>query len=172
MKFTAALGLMAATAMADGAIPAIEFIDGFIIGALNEQGVASVETCVADFTPLVVDMTIAVHDFQEGSYRAIADGIYQLGQFISQVGVIMGDCALVSDEDVATLKAMGETFLHPVQLIMDAEKNVYVNHTEIYHDLVNAGDLMEAEEYEQAGEMYGTIVATVFWGTPTLTIHQ
>ena len=83
----------------------------------------------------------------------------------------MGDCALVSDEDVATLKAMGETFLHPGQLIMDAEKNVYVNHTEIYHDLVNAGDLMEADKYEQAGEMYGTIVATVFWGTPTLTIH-
>ena len=92
----------------------IELIDGFLIGALDVEHVDGLDTCVKDFNPLVTDMITAVQDFEDGSYYKIADGIYQLGQFISQVGILMGDCASVSDDDVAKLTAMGEAFLHPV----------------------------------------------------------
>ena len=113
-------------------------------------------------------MATAVEDFEDGSYRAIADGIYQLGQFISQVGIVMTDCAAVSDEDVQKLEQMGEAFLHPKQLIIDAENNVIVNGVEIFKDVRAAGKYMQAAEYEKAGQEYGTIAALVLWGDDTM----
>ena len=82
----------------------------------------------------------------------------------------MEDCASISQADVDTLTAMGQTFLHPGQLILDAEHNIYVNGTEIYNDLMDAGQLMEEEKYEKAGEKYGEIVALVFWGGSEIPI--
>ena len=49
-------------------------------------------------------METAVMDFEDGSYTKIVDGVYQLGQFISQVGVVLEDCPQVDSEDVAQLK--------------------------------------------------------------------
>ena len=73
----------------------IELIDGFLIGALEVEQVDNLDTCIKDFTPFVTDMVTAVNDFEDGSYWSIADGIYQLGQFISEVGIVMEDCAQV-----------------------------------------------------------------------------
>ena len=38
----------------------VELIDGFILGALDTERLTSVETCAADFDPLVLDMVTAV----------------------------------------------------------------------------------------------------------------
>ena len=81
----------------------VELIDGFLLGALETERLTSVETCVADFDPLVLDMVTAVQSFEQGGYHKIADGIYQLGQFVSQVGTVMKDCAALSGEDIITL---------------------------------------------------------------------
>ena len=146
---------MAALASADfkdsTAVEVTELIDGFIIGALGYEKVEDLDTCIEDFNPLATDMSKAVADFEDGSYNKIADGIYQLGQFISQVGVVMKDCAQVGAEDVAKLEQMGEAFLHPKQLLIDAEHNVILNGVEIYKDIKTAGADMSAEQYEEAG---------------------
>lgn len=92
---------------------------------------------------MVIDMTKAVNDFEDGSYAKIADGIFELGQFVSQVGVVMEDCAQVGEEDVEKLEQMGEAFLHPKQLIIDAENNVIVNGVEIFKDVRKAGTYMQ-----------------------------
>ena len=180
MKAQATIALMGAIASAQvadcppscygssTAAEVIELIDGFLIGALGTEHVDNLETCVADFTPLVTDMATAVEDFEDGSYRAIADGIYQLGQFISQVGIVMTDCATVGEEDAQKLAQMGEAFLHPKQLIIDAENNVIVNGVEIFKDIRKAGKDMQAAEYEKAGEEYGTVAALVLWGGDTM----
>ena len=81
------------------AVHITELIDGFLIGAIETEHIENLDTCVTDFNPLVIDMDKAVKDFEDGSYSKIADGVYQLGQFITQVGVLMDDCAQVSDED-------------------------------------------------------------------------
>ena len=130
-----AVGILAAVASAQdtdangmGALAITELIDGILIGALHKENVEGLETCIKEFNPLVTTMYTAVMDFEDGSYYKVADGIYQLGQFISQVGVIMEDCPQACDEeDVANLKAMGEAFLHPGQLFIDASHNVIVN---------------------------------------------
>ena len=54
----------------------VELIDGFILGALETEQVYSLDSCVADFNPLVTDMVNAVNDFEDGSYHKIADGVY------------------------------------------------------------------------------------------------
>ena len=60
---------------------------------------------------------------------------------------------------------MGEAFLHPKQLIIDAENNVIVNGVEIFKDIRKAGTDMKNEQYEAAGKLYGTVAATILWGT-------
>ena len=161
MRAGFAIGLLATVAVADDcpphctfdmngvtALEVTELIDGFLIGALSVQHVENLDTCIKDFNPLVTDMETAVQDFKDGSYAKIADGIEKLGQFITQVGVVMTDCAMVGADDVSKLKAMGEAFLHPKQLILDAEHNIIVNGVAIYKDIKTAGDDMQAAEYE------------------------
>ena len=113
-------------------------------------------------------MTKAVKDFEDGSFHAISDGIYQLGQFISQVGIALTDCSQVGADDLTKLEAMGKAFLHPVRLIIDAEHNVFLNGVEIYKDIKAAGVDLEAGKYEQAGEKFGTVAALVTWGAKNM----
>ena len=157
MRAAYCLSLLAAFASADDcpphcgsfemngvtALEVTELIDGFLIGALEVEKVENLNTCIKDINPLVTDMTTAVNDFEDGSFNKIADGIYQLGQFISQVGVIMEDCDQVGAEDVAKLKQMGDAFLHPKQLLIDAEHNVIINGVEIFKDIKTAGTDMQ-----------------------------
>ena len=77
----------------------------------------------------------------------------------------MQDCSQVSSEDAQRLEEMGEAFLHPKQLIIDAEKNVIHNGIEIFKDVKAAGQDMKNGMYEKAGKEYGTVAATVLWGT-------
>ena len=145
MKSAFALGLLAASAAASipangaSAVEVIELIDGVLIGALDTEHVENLDTCVREFNPLVMHMVDAINDFEEGSFHAISEGIYELGQFISQVGIIMSDCAQVGAEDAEKLKEMGEAFLHPKQLIINAEHNVILNGVEILKDVRKAG---------------------------------
>ena len=63
---------------------------------------------------------------------------------------------------------MGEAFLHPKQLIIDAEKNVIVNGVQIFKDVKAAGADMRDGKFEQAGEMYGSVAALVLWGSSNM----
>ena len=142
----------------------IELIDGVILGIFETEKVTGLDTCAADFNPLVLDMVKAVNDFEEGGYRNITDGVYMLGQFISEVGIIMGDCSSLSADDLATLSDMGQAFMKPLQLIIDMENHAIVNGIEIFKD-VKAGikDMNEAK-YVQAGKEFGSVGAMVLWG--------
>ena len=151
--------------MGASAIEVTELIDGFLIGALEVEHVENLDTCIKDVNPLVTDMTKAIADFKDGSFSKIADGINQLGLFIQEVGISMQDCSQVSSEDAQRLEQMGEAFLHPKQLIIDAEKSVLHNGVEIYKDIKAAGQDMQNGQYEKAGKEYGTVAATVLWGT-------
>ena len=91
MKATFAIGLLAASVAAQagpgpdfilgsvGAAEVVELIDGVLIGAFETEGIVNLDLCVTDFNPLVTDMSKAVADFEDGSFHAVADGIYQLG---------------------------------------------------------------------------------------------
>ena len=167
MRAAFAMGLLAASAAAGGVQTAeevIEIIDGVLIGILNVESIDNLDTCVKDFTPLATDMNTAVKDFEDGSFHKIADGIYQLGQFVSQIGIGMEDCAKVGSEDLAKLTAMGEAFLHPKHLIIEGEHNIIINGVDITKDLVAANKDMAAGDYQKAGIMYGTVGALVLWG--------
>ena len=50
------------------AIEITELIDGFLIGALDTEHVENLDTCIKDFNPMVIDMTKAVNDFEDGSF--------------------------------------------------------------------------------------------------------
>merc|ERR1719220_2567903 len=107
-----------------GALEVTELIDGILVGALKIEHVDSLETCVTDINPLMTHMMAAVADFEDGSFSKIASGIEELGDFITEVGTSMEDCAKISADDVAKLKAMGEAFTHPQKMIIASGKYV------------------------------------------------
>ena len=171
MRSAFALGLLATVTIASSGLQTaeevVEIIDGVLIGALTVTGVEGLDTCIKDFTPLATTMNAAVTDFEHPTFHNISDGIYNLGQFISQISTIMNDCAAVSDEDVAKLTAMGDAFLHPKKLTINAAHNILINGIAIDKDITAAGTDMSAGNYEKAGEQYGTIAALVLWGKDT-----
>ena len=142
----------------------VELVDGFLMGVFETENVEGLETCIEDINPLVTYMDTAVADFKDPSYHKIADGIYNLGLWVSQVGILMESCAAVSDEDSAKLTEMGQAILHPMHLVIDTYHNVYINGEEIYHSLHKAGNEMDKGEYYKAGEDYGKFAALVLWG--------
>ena len=87
-----------------------------------------------------------------------------ISHVIHQVGVVLEDCPQVGAEDVSKLKDMGEAFLHPKKLIIEAFHNVEVNGVKIYKDIKQAGKDIDNNQWEAAGEIYGTVGATVLWG--------
>ena len=113
-----------------------QLVDGFLLGALQTEQVYDLDTCLKDVNPLITDMTTAIEDFKDGSYYRITDGIYQLGQFVSQIKVVTKDCSIaLREEDMDKLKAMEEAFLHPKQLILNVGEDLVVNGVEIYQDV-------------------------------------
>ena len=148
----------------------VELIDGVLVGALEVEHVDNLETCIKDINPLVTHMTTAVQDFEDGSFHKIAAGIDELGKFISQVSSTMEDCKKISSEDVTKLKKMGDAFLHPKKLIIDSMKNVLLNGVSIYDDIKAADKDLIAGSYEAAGELYGTIGASVLWGNDLIDL--
>ena len=64
---------------------------------------------------------------------------------------------------------MGEAFLHPVHLLIDASKNVLLNGVSIYDEIKTASKDFDEGQYEQGGEMIGTIAAKVLWGGETMS---
>ena len=59
---------------------------------------------------------------------------------------------------------MGDAFLHPVHLLIDAGKNVLLNGVSIYDDIKTASTDFSDKKYEEAGEVIGDIAAKVLWG--------
>ena len=106
---------------------------------------------------------LADQDFEDGSFRKIAQGIDELGQFLTKVSSSMEDCAK-APADLAKLKQMGDAFRHPKKLIIDSMKNVLLNGVSIYDDIKEANTDLHAGQYEKAGELYGTIGASVLFG--------
>ena len=134
------------------ALDVVELIDGVLVGALEVEHVDNLETCIKDINPLVTHMTTAVQDFEDGSFHKIAAGIDELGKFVSQVATTMEDCDKVSSDDVTKLKKMGDAFLHPKRLLIDAAKNVLLNGVSIYDEIKTADKDLTAGSFEAAGE--------------------
>ena len=63
---------------------------------------------------------------------------------------------------------MGDAFLHPKQLIIGAAHNVEVNGVRIYKDIKKAGNDIQNNQWEAAGELYGEVAATVLWGADSM----
>ena len=147
----------------------LEVIEGVIFGALKTEGITDIETCVKDVSPLVTDLEAAFKDFEDGSFHKIAAGIDELGHFLTQVSTTMEDCEkIMSGDDVAQLKKMGDAFLHPVHLLIDAGKNVLLNGVSIYDDIKTASTDFDDKKYEEAGEVIGDIAAKVLWGSENM----
>ena len=146
------------------ALDVVELIDGVLVGALEVEHVDNLETCIKDIDPLVTHITTAVEDFEDGSYHKIAAGIKELGEFFSQVSTTMEDCEKVGSDDVTKLKKMGDTFLHPKKLLIESTKNVLLNGVQIYNDIKAADYDLNAGSFEAAGELFGTVGASVLFG--------
>ena len=63
---------------------------------------------------------------------------------------------------------MGDAFLHPVHLLIDAGKNVLLNGVSIYDDIKTASTDFSDSKYEEAGEVIGDIAAKVLWGADNM----
>ena len=74
------------------ALEVAEIIDGVFVGVFNEQGVDDLVNCITDFNIFFEDMDIAVKDFIDGSFEAVAEGIEKLGLAIADVGSTMTAC--------------------------------------------------------------------------------
>ena len=143
-------------------------IDGVVLGALSTEQVYDMNLCIKDLNPLIIDVAQAISEIKEGSYHSIADGIYTVGQSISQVGIIMKECPNATrEEDLEKLKQMGDTFLHPIHLVKSIPKHLFFSGIDIYHSVRDGMKDTQAEKYEAAGKAYGKAAALLIWGKPS-----
>ena len=143
-------------------------IDGVVLGALSTEQVYDMNLCIKDLNPLIIDVAQAISEIKGGSYQSIADGIYSVGQSISQVGIIMKECPNATrEEDLEKLKQMGDAFLHPIHLVKSIPKHLFFSGIDIYHSVRDGMKDTQAEKYEAAGKAYGKAAALLIWGKPS-----
>ena len=143
-------------------------IDGVVLGIFSTEQVYDMNLCIRDINPLVLDVAEAISEIKEGSYQSIADGIYTIGQSVSQVGTIMKECPNATrEQDLDKLKEMGEDLLHPIKLIKSIPLHLFTGGIDIYHGIRDGMRDAKAEKYEAAGKAYGKAAALLIWGKPS-----
>ena len=143
-------------------------IDGIVLGIFSTEQVYDMNLCIRDINPLVLDVAEAISEIKEGSYQSIADGIYTIGQSVSQVGTIMRECPNATrEQDLDKLKEMGEDLIHPIKLIKSIPLHLFTGGIDIYHGIRDGMRDAKAEKYEAAGKAYGKAAALLIWGKPS-----
>ena len=143
-------------------------IDGVVLGIFSTEQVYDMNLCIRDINPLVLDVAEAISEIKEGSYQSIADGIYTIGQSVSQVGTIMRECPNATrEQDLDKLKEMGEDLIHPIKLIKSIPLHLFTGGIDIYHGIRDGMRDAKAEKYEAAGKAYGKAAALLIWGKPS-----
>ena len=143
-------------------------IDGVVLGIFSTEQVYDMNLCVRDINPLILDVAEAISEIKEGSYQSIAEGIYTIGQSVSQVGTIMKECPNATrEQDLDKLKEMGEDLLHPIKLIKSIPLHLFTGGIDIYHGIRDGMRDAKAEKYEAAGKAYGKAAALLLWGKPS-----
>ena len=145
-------------------------IDGFALGVFTVENVYDMNLCIKDINPLVLDVAQAISEIKEGSYQSISDGIYTIGQSVSQVGIIMRECPNATrEQDLDKLKEMGESLLHPIHLIKTIPMHLFTGGIQAWHAFQEGQKDSQAGKYEEAGKSYGEAAALILWGKPSVS---
>lgn len=114
----------------------IDILDGIVVGALDEEGVTSAALCVEDADPIAETLYHALEDFKAGKTKL---AMVLAGQALHQFTATMKpDCMNITDSDVATLKSMADSFMHPLSLIVGIGKHVILDGIAIEGELIHA----------------------------------
>jgi len=150
----------------------IEIIDGIIVGVFQTEGIPTISGCIDDINSVAVFIDEAVHQFKLGGYHNVVQGVYYIGEAVSQIGLSVEDCSSLTPDQVEIMKQMGEVFKHPGSLVVDAGKHIAVNGVEIFVDIKNAIQEWDSEMYFEFGVSVGDAFALVMWGEPHVELLQ
>lgn len=150
----------------------IAIIDGIIEGVFKTEGIETISGCIDDINSVAVFIDEAVHQFKLGGYHNVVQGVYYIGEAVSQIGLSIEDCSSLTPDQVEIMKQMGEVFKHPGSLVVDAGKHIAVNGVEIFVDVKNAIQEWDSGLWYDFGVSVGDAFALVMWGEPQVELLQ
>jgi len=132
------------------------FVNGLMVGLVNDDNLAAVQECIQDVEGIDVDITAAISDFKKGGMNNLISGAKQIYAAINAAKGDITQCeAMKGDWD--RVEKWGKIFKHPGDLTKAVVVNVIKNRGEI------ASDIKEIRSDESSGNAkdLGTSVANL-----------
>ena len=147
-------------------------VQGFFVGAFDFHGMTDVAHCVSDANPVEQHFENAMRGFWNGSYQEATKGIDQLGLAVSDIGDMLDHCGKIDHHDYEQIQRMAESFLHPKQILLEANESLIVNGVNTFEDVREGLHDYRMGKWVDAGEHFGQAAAMILYGKTQMVDHE
>mmetsp|Transcript_29451 Transcript_29451/g.29062 ORF Transcript_29451/g.29062 Transcript_29451/m.29062 type:complete len:330 (-) Transcript_29451:41-1030(-) len=137
-------------------VDVVETIEGVLIGAFADHGVAAVK-CIQDGEATFQEIEESVKELSKGGVTNIVNGLSHIGQALEHLPEEFKDCQS-AEAILGDFKYLVEEFKNPKQLVVHVGYEILWYGRSIYKDITGAVANFEEGHFKDAGVNVGDII--------------
>lgn len=135
---------------------------GVLEGAVDAD-FKDVKPCVSDIETVIAEGEEAYNFFHKGHLDNIVKGVKEIGTLLETVESATKDCKF-KDVDREKLEKMVKLFHHPLSFGYNVGKNLWVNGVDILHEVNEAVDEYQHQQWKDFGYNIGLAASKTLFG--------
>lgn len=141
-------------------------IIGFLEGVAMEEKLDNLDTCLVDGETLWGYYQDAEIQCKQLSFSSIKKCVQDMGAAAKLLPSALKACE-GAPADLKKLEDMAKVFLNPVDLVYNVGKAIFLDGTNIYHEVTDGVSMYEKSDYLDFGKDFGLALSEVFLGGQT-----
>lgn len=113
---------------------AIDLAQGVLEGLFPSESV-DISTCIYDTESIITNMTLAINEIKASEWR---EALAYIGKAMSDVPEAITICKSTATDMAAILNQLNYDFKHPLSLIWELGKHLFLNGIDIYSNIIKA----------------------------------
>eukprot|EP00347_Sterkiella_histriomuscorum_P020855 403336209 len=142
-----------------------QFVEGWLAG-VTKTDTQRFETCITEVEDISKGIVSSVQSFEKLSFSGIKEGLHEISETVKKVPNAIKDCKDAAQIDFTEIFSMIEIFSHPLQLIYNIGKNLYMNGIDIYHNIQDGVAAYKTQDYQGFGLHIGNAMEEIFKHAP------
>ena len=127
-----------------------QFVAGIIDGLVDADDFQYIKVCLKDATGIEQLVEKAVADFEKGDVQSILDGVAVIGQILTDLPAVLGDCEAIQP-DLTRIEKWATIFADPKKLASTVLTNLLMHHQKIFDDVAQTSKDFDGAQYHAAG---------------------
>jgi hypothetical protein len=163
MRTVALAALAVATQASLTKLEMAQLANGVIEGFFG-TGFGDISTCIQDVEQTASDVEVAVADIKAGGLDNIIAALKELGVVEGDIKTALSDCKQISADDWKAIDDAVDEMNSPISFAYHIGKDLLVNGSDIYAEIMDAQTQWDNKNYEKFGEDVGEAFKAVLIG--------